>query len=95
MDAKNILLKVDARLMCFEHVETKEEVDVTALATSVKLSYNEGIRRRHTSMTVNEQGRYRSLTLICALCTLPKILAVPTPRAMPENRLSKRRVILS
>lgn len=95
LDAKNIFLEVDAGLMCFEHVETKEEVDIAALPISVELRYREERQKRHTSITVNEQGKYRSLTLICALCTLPKILAVPTPRAIPENLLSTNRVMLS
>ncbi|KAJ7770992.1 hypothetical protein DFH07DRAFT_237990 [Mycena maculata] len=52
--------------------------------------------RRSTSrpsMTVIEHGRCRSASLSCALCTRPRILAVPTPRAMPEKRWSSRRII--
>ena len=33
--AKNIFLEVDTGLMCFEHIETKEEVNIAALAISV------------------------------------------------------------
>lgn len=43
---------------------------------------------------VNAHGRCTSATFICALCTRPRIFAVPTPRAMPAKRLSKRRISL-
>ena len=48
----------------------------------------------YTSMMVNEQPRLKSASLSGALCTLPKMLAVPTPRAVPENRLSTSCLIL-
>lgn len=46
------------------------------------------------SSTVNEQGRWRLPNLIWAECIRPKILAVPTPIAMPWNRVSSSRMIL-
>jgi len=49
---------------------------------------------RPTSIIVNEHGRCKSASRICALCTRPRIFAVPTPRAMPANRPSTRRIIL-
>ncbi|KAG2115841.1 uncharacterized protein F5147DRAFT_382365 [Suillus discolor] len=49
---------------------------------------------RPTSIIVNEHGRCKSASRICALCTRPRIFAVPTPRAMPANRPSMRRIIL-
>ena len=45
-------------------------------------------------MIVNEQAKYKSWTFIWALWTRPRIWAVPTPRATPENRLSTSRVML-
>lgn len=51
-------------------------------------------KRRQTSIIVNEHGRCKSASRICALCTRPRIFAVPTPRAMPANRPSMRRIIL-
>ena len=50
--------------------------------------------KKSTSMMVKEQGKCRSASFSCALCTLPKILAVPTPRAIPANLVSKRRIKL-
>ena len=43
---------------------------------------------------VNEHARLKSASLSGAQCTLPKILAEPTPRAVPENRLSTSPLIL-
>ena len=45
-------------------------------------------------MMVNEHARLKSASLSGALCTLPKMLAVPTPCASPESRLSTSRLIL-
>ncbi|KAG1782960.1 hypothetical protein EV702DRAFT_234392 [Suillus placidus] len=53
-----------------------------------------GKEGRPTSIIVNEHGRCKSASRICALCTRPRIFAVPTPRAMPANRPSMRRIIL-
>ena len=47
-----------------------------------------------TSITVIEQGRKRSASFIWTLWTRPKIFAVPTPRASPENRWSNKRIML-
>jgi hypothetical protein len=47
-----------------------------------------------TSIIVNAQGRKRPERLSWALCTLPRILAVPTPRATPANRVSIKRIRL-
>jgi hypothetical protein len=43
---------------------------------------------------VNAQGRCRSAILSWAECTRPRIFAVPTPLAIPENRVSISRIIL-
>ncbi|ORX74797.1 hypothetical protein DL89DRAFT_22945 [Linderina pennispora] len=45
------------------------------------------------SITVNEHSSICPPTFICALCTRPRILACPTPRAMPANRVSSSRMI--
>jgi len=44
----------------------------------------------HTSMIVKPHDRDRSASFICALWTRPRMLAVPIPCAIPENRVSKR-----
>ena len=53
-------------------------------------------RRRSTdlpSITVKLQGKNRLPILIWAECTRPIMFAVPTPRAIPANRLSIRRMM--
>lgn len=45
------------------------------------------------STTINEQPKKKSLlSFICALCTRPIMLAVPTPLATPANRVSTKRI---
>lgn len=45
-------------------------------------------------MMVKLHGRYRSEPIfICAECTRPRILAVPTPLAIPANRVSNNRMM--
>ena len=42
LNPKHILAKVDARLVCFEHVEAEEKIDVTTLQVAdirTKLGY--------------------------------------------------------
>jgi hypothetical protein len=90
LDPEAVFLEVDACLVCFEHVQTEEKVDgaslfyVNALSTKVEVGAAYCIYSL-TSMMVNEQGRWRSATFSWALWTRPRILAVPTPRAMPAN----------
>ena len=62
--------------------------------TRMGLGYNYKRYCVCTSITVKEHGKNKSASFICALCTRPRILAVPTPRAMPENRVSRRRMRL-
>ena len=46
------------------------------------------------SRTENEHGRWRLPSLICAEWILPRILAVPTPTAIPANLESTNLIIL-
>lgn len=80
--------------MGFEHIEAEEEVNIAALQPYVKYMILRQKESLLTSMMVNEQGRWRSANFICALCTRPRIFAVPTPRAIPANRVSIRRMML-
>jgi len=87
--------------MGLEHVESEQQVDVPSLMYIIDVEkarslpdevMSESVEL--TSITVNEHGKCRSASFNCALCTLPRILAVPTPLAIPANRLSTRRMIL-
>ena len=92
---EHALLQVDNRLVRLQHVQPEEQVYVAALhAASEMVRRCEGRENVFTSMIVNEHGRNRFSSLSCALCTRPRMRAVPTPRAMPENRLSRRRMML-
>jgi hypothetical protein len=51
-------------------------------------------RGKRTSRTEKATGRCRSPSLICAEWILPKMLAVPTPCAIPANRVSTKRIML-
>lgn len=46
------------------------------------------------SITVKEQGKNMLPILICAECTRPRMVAVPTPFAIPPYRRSTSRIML-
>jgi hypothetical protein len=97
LDDEGVLLQIDRALVPLEHVEAEEEVDILVLCGQKRVSDGEkGFQRkkRRASRIVNEHWRNRSLPIFnCAECTLPKILLVPTPRAIPAKRVSRRRMI--
>ena len=58
--------------MCFQHVETEQQIDVPSLPSRMKKKFMEREEGRlngkeFTSMIVNEQAKYKSWTFIWAL----------------------------
>jgi len=82
--------RLDVLLTCLSQTGG-QRLDPISSLSNCSLLYSKDVR---TSMMVKEQGRNRSESFNCAECTRPRILAVPTPRAIPENLVSTRRMIL-
>lgn len=92
VDSKGVCREVDIALMAFLYVSHVLE-GTKKLHTSISRP-----NRRSTdvpSRTENEQGRWRLPSLIWAEWIRPRILAVPTPTAMPANLESTSLMILS
>jgi hypothetical protein len=54
---ENILLKIDAGLVGFEHVQAEEQVDIAALNGCLSKLLQTNYEEQITSMTVIEHGR--------------------------------------
>lgn len=92
VDAQCVCGEVDTALMTFLLLSSTPQIYGTHKLTSMSKPNSRSTDR--PSSTENEQGRYRLPSLICAECTRPRIRAVPTPIAIPANRVSRSRIML-